>query len=64
MNALSKINRINASIIEAKRFVYVAYAWRDRLKCDNANLSGSKEGAACKRASMDLTRCLAELRKS
>ena len=33
-------------------------------ECDNLVLiSGSKEGGACRRASMDLTRALADLRR-
>ena len=58
------INRINQAREEAKRFLRAADAVRDRLQSDNLVLiSGSKEGGACRRASMDLTRALANLRK-
>ena len=63
MNSL-KLNRITAAIIETERFIATAYAWKDRIEKNKfALISGSKEGATCKRASMDLTRSLAELRK-
>ena len=51
-------------INECERFLFKAGDAHERLSTDKmANISGSKEVAACKRASMDLTRALAELRK-
>lgn len=61
---LEIIVKIDDSVIEARRFIKRATAWKKRLKSDGmAYLIGSKEGGAAKRASMDLTRILAELRK-
>ncbi len=49
---------------EAWRFIKVARAAEKRLKEDNdASFMGSPETAACRRASMDLTRALADLRR-
>ena len=59
------MDRISTAIAEAQRFIKAAQAWQKRLKEDDmAYLSGTREGGAAKRASMDLTRSLAELRKS
>ena len=53
------------AIIEAEGFLRRAKKAKARLEEDKyAEISGSKETAACKRASMDLTRSLAELRKA
>jgi len=61
---LDKVVEIDAAIFESRRFIKKASAWKRRLKSDEyAYISGSKEGGAAKRASMDLTRILAELRK-
>ncbi len=61
---MSKIAEIDNALFEAKMFIQKALAWKQRLKNDElACLSGSKQGSACKRASMDLSRSLAELRK-
>ena len=60
----TQIRKIDAATIAAFRFIDTAKAWKAKLKADElAYISGSKEGGACKRASMDLTRSLAELRK-
>ena len=58
---MDKVNKINSAITEAQRFVQTAFAWKKRIKEDDAVWT-SKEGGACKRASMDLTRALTELR--
>ena len=60
-----KIRKIDAAMVEAIRFINAARAWREALlRVDKLgyHFSRSKEGGACKRASMDLTRSLAELR--
>jgi hypothetical protein len=53
---------VKAAIVEAKRFVDRAVQW---LALDNQykHISGTKEGGAMRRASMDLTRALAQMRK-
>ena len=56
----AKIDQIDFTILETRRFIQRAYAWRKRLKTGDVR---SKEGAAAKRASLDLSRSLAELRK-
>ena len=58
----AKITTINLAISEARRFIQRAIEWKNLL--NSFSVSGSKEGGAAKRASMDLTRVLAELRKS
>lgn len=59
---MDKVNKINAAITEAQRFIQTAFAWKKRIRADDSVWT-SKEGAACKRASMDLTRALTELRR-
>lgn len=57
-------NRIYTAIKEAHRFLARAEAWEKRIDEEGLGaLSGSKEGGACKRSSLDLTRALANLRK-
>ena len=58
----NKIKAVLNAIKEAKRFESRARAWLTVLRSDYS--WQSKEGGACKRASMDLTRALAELRKA
>ena len=58
-----KIIKIEDAIIEAKRFINRANKWKKILTKDEMAIYCSKEGGACKRASLDLTRSLAELRK-
>ena len=49
---------------EANRFLKKAGGALKRLEDDKyASISGSKETGACRRASLDLTRSLARLRK-
>lgn len=52
---------LNESIHEAKRFLKLAKALRD--KPDTVFIWGNKETGSVRRASMDLTRKLAELRQ-
>lgn len=64
MYKTNKITQIDAAIKEAQQFIQKAFAWKKRLKSDSmVGISGSKEGGACKRASMDLTRALVDIRK-
>lgn len=59
------IKRLGAAIDEAKRFLAHAEAARSRLLSDDlVSLTGSKETGAARRASMDLTRALSDLRRS
>jgi len=59
------LETLNTAIAEAKRFIKRAEAAKKRNYKGNGEyvLWFSKESAAAKRASMDLTRALAELRK-
>jgi len=58
------IEKLQFAVEECRRFIYKAEDAKKRLKEDKyAGISGSKETAAAKRASLDLTRALAELRK-
>lgn len=58
-----KIDKIDFALEEAERFIARAIEWKQILVDDSMSIHGSKEGGACKRASMDLTRALSELRK-
>ena len=65
-----KIEMIDRVIAECKRFCEVASLAQKRLRREAASEAASgdgclatKEVAACRRASMDLSRALAELRK-
>ena len=71
-----KISKLTKAISEAKRFLAAAQEAQDRFEMDwerdrrifkLANkefyINYGKENATCKRASLDLTRSLAELRK-
>ena len=56
--------KIDNAISECRRFLSRANDWKKRIKTDKyALLSGSREGGAAKRASLDLSRALADLRK-
>lgn len=59
MNADSLKNAIE----ETHRFLSKAVRAQQRLKDDKYAYAGSQETAACKRASMDLTKALAKLRR-
>ncbi len=57
-----QIDKIKEAIQEARRFIYRAGKAISRIEGKDYRYV-SKEVAACRRASMDLTRSLAELRK-
>ena len=60
-----KVNELDMVINETKRFLVRARKYKTRLQSDKySGFTGTAEGGACKRASMDLTRALAQLRKS
>ena len=54
---------IEKAIKEARRFIETAEVARKELDANHMYFVGSKLTAAVKRASMDLTRALAEMRK-
>ena len=56
-----RIKKINTSIGDAKRFMSTCRNWKEILL--GGHIYNSKEGGAAKRASLDLTRSLADLRK-
>lgn len=56
--------KIDVAAKAAGRFMLAALAAVKRIEADHAvEIVGSKETAACRRASMDLTRALADLRR-
>jgi hypothetical protein len=56
--------KIDAAAKAAGRFMLAALAASKRLEEDHLfEITGCKETGACRRASLDLTRALAELRK-
>ena len=57
------IDCIIEAMEQAHEFLAAARLAERRLKDDKFAHFGSKETAACRRASMDLTRALAKLRK-
>jgi hypothetical protein len=58
------IDKLTNAIAEAERFIEKAHKAAFKIRTDSlTTISGSKETATCKRASMDLTRALADLRK-
>ena len=57
-----KLKNLTDAVIEAERFIKKANAAIDKLKSDSLAEYGSKETAAAKRASMDLTRALVAVR--
>ena len=57
------LKKYDVAIIDAQRFMSKAIKAREIIKKDTDYYSG-KHTASAKRASMDLTRSLAELRKS
>lgn len=59
---MKEIN-IRDAVFEAYRFINRATIWLDRAKKDDLIEYGSPEGGALRRASMDLTRALAKMRK-
>lgn len=56
-----KLDRYDAALAEARRFVFKAEAARVEIKEDDYS---NKAQAAAKRSSMDLSRALSELRRS
>ena len=56
--------KLIAAITEAKRFIKKAELAKQRLSDDRFAYFGSKETSAARRASMDLTRALADLRRA
>lgn len=62
-----KIEKIETAEAECNRFLKAAAKAKRRLKAEGreqfGNMCGLTETAACRRASLDLTRALAELRK-
>jgi hypothetical protein len=58
-----KLSTLNEAIWVASRFNTAARRAQEKLTQDKSAVRGCKETAAVKRASMDLTRALAELRK-
>lgn len=59
-----RIDKLVHAITEARRFVNIAEKAYDKIQRDSlTTMTGSKETSATRRASMDLTRSLAELRK-
>lgn len=58
------VKKINAVLNEVSRFRKVAIAAKDRLGDDKFAKYGCRETGAVRRASMDLTRALADLRKT
>lgn len=60
----NKVDKLCEAISEAERFIQKAEFAILRLSTDDiATITGCKEMAAAKRASMDLTRALVELRR-
>lgn len=57
-----KIEKVKAAISEAERFILAAVLWESKLS--ERGVFASKEGGAAKRASMDLTRALANMRRA
>ena len=57
------IGPLETAIREAKRFLALAEETRRRAKADDMIFYGSKITAATKRASLDLTRALADMRR-
>jgi hypothetical protein len=59
------LSKLENAISEARRFIVAALEAKARMKSDiYTNISGSKQTGAAKRASLDLTRALAEMRKT
>lgn len=54
---------LDKAIAEARRFIKAAEAARPAFKEREWGGGGTKESAAARRASMDLTRALADLRR-
>lgn len=60
-----KLKKITIAIQEAQRFIAIAETAVEKIICDEVvRVTGCKETSACRRASMDLTRALADMRKN
>jgi len=57
-------NLILQAMVKADEFIEKAKEAKERIEEDPLKAFGCKETAACRRASMDLTRILARLRNS
>lgn len=64
------IQQLKKSIAEAQRFIAAAERAKTRIQHEDPHMSehhslacGNKDTASCRRASLDLSRTLAELRK-
>ena len=57
------ILKLNNAVNEARRFIEKAQDAREIIALDSTATYSCKETGAARRASMDLTRALAELRK-
>jgi len=56
-------DKIDDAMGECRRFMQRADEWKKRIKADKyALISGTREGGAAKRASLDLSMALAKLR--
>ena len=55
--------QVKAAMADARRFLLVALEALEAHAADTNWMPGSKESGACKRASMDLTRSLARMRR-
>ena len=60
----TKMHDLIAAEREAKRFLATVAKWRLVSESEKYLLNYCKESAACKRSSLDLTRALAEMRKT
>jgi hypothetical protein len=56
--------RVDAAVGEAKRFLKAVDALKERCKSDQYAMDSSRESGAVRRASLDLTRALADMRRS
>lgn len=58
------LKQLDAAIFEAERFLQKANELRRNRGAPSGHFYGSKESGSVKRSSMDLTRALADLRRS
>jgi len=61
---MKKVNRLRNAVFEANRFISRAQKAADQIELGEVIGATHLEFAAAKRASMDLSRALSELRKS
>ena len=65
MTQVEKLAQLDAVVFECHRFIGAVMKYRQRLTKDGGSaVYSTKEGATCKRASMDLSNILIELRRS